>query len=278
MEHEVELNKLKLMARNIRRRILDMSYATGDSGVHLGGALSIVDALAALYGSIMKYNPQNPEWERRDRFILSKGHTGVALYATLAEVGILSQEDIDSFQKNGSYFATHPIINRQKGIEFSTGSLGMGLSLGIGVAIAAKMRGHRHRVYVCLGDGECNEGSVWESIMAAAHFQLDNLILIIDKNSMQQSGKTKEIMQNEELEFKLHSFGWSVISLEGNDIEQFLYAFDEYKKDGKPWAIVSNTVKGSGFTFSEDNAAWHHGVMSKSQYEAAVLEFENKNL
>ncbi|MDR2642647.1 MAG: transketolase [Planctomycetaceae bacterium] len=269
-----ELEKLKSMAKNIRRRILDMAYNAGSSGAHLGGALSIVELLAVLYGSVLRYDPKNPDWDKRDRFILSKGHTGLALYAALAEVGILSQADIDSFQKNESQFTTHPTINHQKGIEFSTGSLGMGLSLAVGVALAAKIRNQEHRIFVCLGDGECNEGIVWEAIMAATNFKLDNLIAIIDKNSFQQSGKTNEIMNNENLEIKFQAFGCNVIESDGNDVEHLLYAFDEYKPDGKPYVFISNTIKGYGFTFSENNNTWHHGVLSKSQYDAAVAEFE----
>ncbi|MDR0391880.1 MAG: transketolase [Planctomycetaceae bacterium] len=267
---------LSTMAKNIRRRVLDMCYSAGASGAHLGGALSIVELLAVLYGSVLRYDPKNPEWEERDRFILSKGHTGLALYAVLAEVGILTQEEIDSFQKNESNFTTHPIINRQKGIEFSTGSLGMGFSLGVGVALAAKMKKQQHRIFVCLGDGECNEGSVWEAIMSASNFQLDNLIVIVDKNAFQQSGKTNEIMSNEQLESKFQAFDWNVINVEGNNIKQLLDAFDKYKPNGKPFAFISNTIKGYGFTFAENNIAWHHGVMSKSQYEAAVAEFESR--
>jgi transketolase len=271
MEQEL-LNKIRLMAKNIRRRILDMTYAAGSSGAHIGGALSIVEVMATLYGTVLKYDPKNPDWNERDRFILSKGHTGIALYATLAEVGILNQDDIDSFQRSGSNFTTHPIINRQKGIEFSTGSLGMGLSLGIGVAIAAKIKRQSHRVFICLGDGECNEGSVWEAAMAAAHYQLDNIVSIIDRNSFQLSGKTSEIMNTSQLEIKWKSFGWNVIDVEGHDIEQLLYTFDMYKKERQPCLIILNTVKGKGFSFSENNNAWHHSVLSKSQYDLAVEE------
>ncbi|MDR1483610.1 MAG: transketolase [Planctomycetaceae bacterium] len=270
-----ELERLKSMARRIRRRILDMSYSAGSSGAHLGGALSIVELLSVLYGSVLRYDAKNPDWEERDRFILSKGHTGLALYAALAEVGILSSEEIDSFQKNESNFTTHPIINRKKGIEFSTGSLGMGLSLGLGVALAAKMRSQKYCIFVCLGDGECNEGSVWESAMAAANFQLDNLIAIVDKNALQASGKTNKIMNNDNIEVKWNSFGWNVINSNGNDIEQLLHAFDKYIPNNKPYVFILETIKGYGFTFSENNASWHHGVMSKSQYDAAVAEFEN---
>ncbi|MDR1480532.1 MAG: transketolase [Planctomycetaceae bacterium] len=271
----VELKRLELMARKVRRRILDMAYAAGSSGAHLGGALSIVELLVVLYGSVLRYDPKNPNWEDRDRFVLSKGHTGIALYAMLAEVGILSQEDVDSFQKNDSNFTTHPIIDHSKGIEFSTGSLGMGLSLAVGAALGAKKKNQKNRrVYVCIGDGECNEGSIWEAAMAAANFELDNLIAIVDKNLFQMSGKTSEIMNNDNFEFKWSAFGWNVVDVEGNDIEQLLYAFNKYKMDGKPWMFISNTIKGHGFTFSENNSAWHHNVLSKSQYDAAVAEFE----
>jgi transketolase len=270
------INRIELMSRRIRRRILDMAYAAGASGAHIGGALSIVELLATLYSHVLKYDPSNPTWEKRDRFILSKGHNGIALYAVLAEVGILSQEEIDSFQKSGSMFTTHPIMNRQKGIEFSNGSLGMGLSLGAGLAMAAKIKGQRHRVLVCMGDGECNEGNIWEAAMTAAHYNLDNMIALIDKNTFQLGGSTDKIMNTGELALKWAHFGWNVVDIEGHDVEQILCAFDEYRMEHQPWAIILNTTKGKGFSFSENNNAWHNGVITKSQYDAAVKELDSQ--
>jgi transketolase len=270
------LNKIKLMAKNMRQRIIDMTYVAGSSGAHLGGALSMVEILATLYGGILRYDINNPLFQDRDRFILSKGHSGLALYSVLAEIGMLTNEDINSFQKNDSYFTTHPIINRQKGIEFSNGSLGMGLALGIGEAIAAKRRNQSHRVFVCIGDGECNEGSVWEAIMSAAHFQLNNIVAVIDKNSFQMSAKTEDIMNTAPLPEKFLSFGWQVVTVEGHDIESLFNIFNPINNSRKPLAVIANTVKGKGVTFSENNNAWHHSVMTKSQYEAAIAELQNK--
>ena len=189
-----KIKKIEAMAKRMRKKVLDMALAAGASSSHFGGGLSIVDITATLYGAIMKLDPKNPKWENRDRFILSKGHGVLGYYTALSEIGYISEKDLKTFEKDGTYLFGHPVMNRSKGIEFSNGSLGMGLSLGIGVALAGKRKNIDFKVYVLMGDGECNEGSVWEAAMAAPQYKLKNLVAILDRNNMQQTGTNSEIM------------------------------------------------------------------------------------
>jgi len=223
----------------------------------------------------MNYNAKNPEWEDRDRFILSKGHGVLGFYTALHEIGLISKDDLMTFEKTNSYLLGHPVMNRKKGIEFSNGSLGMGLSVGIGVALAAKKKKKNYKVYVLIGDGECNEGSVWEAAMAAPNFKLDNIISIIDRNNLQQTGTNKEIMSVGNITEKWKSFGWDVIELDGHNIEELYNAFKKERNSTKPLAIIANTIKGKGFSFSENNNDWHHKVMTKSQYDMALKELDD---
>ena len=266
------MNKLEAMARRMRRKVLDMALAAGANSSHFGGGLSIVDITATLYGEIMNLDTNNPEWEGRDRFILSKGHGVLGYYTALSEIGYISEEDLGTFEKNGSYLYGHPVMNRSKGIEFSNGSLGMGLSLGIGVALAGKRKKIDYKVYVLMGDGECNEGSVWEAAMAGAHYRLDNLVAILDKNNLQQTGANSEIMSVGDLVSKWESFGWSVSEIDGHNIPDIYDALMNANNQKGPYAIVANTIKGKGFSFSENNNIWHHAPLSSSQYEAALEE------
>ena len=239
--------------------------------------ISIIEITATLFGAIMRYDRNNPEWSERDRFILSKGHGVLGYYAALAEAGFVPTEDLLTFEKTESYLVGHPVINREKGIEFSNGSLGMGLSLGIGVALAGKRRNSEYKVYVLMGDGECNEGSVWEAAMAATHFKLDNLVAIIDKNNFQLGGPNSDIMSVGDLVAKWRSFGWDVVEVDGHNIGELYDAFCRVNIPKKPVAIVANTIKGKGVSFAENNNAWHHAVLTKSQYELAIAEL-NKEL
>lgn len=259
------------MARNMRRTILDMSLAAGASSSHFGGGLSIVDIMASLFGAVMRYDPKNPEWDARDRFILSKGHGCLGYYAALAEIGLLSQVEIQSFETTGSILLGHPVMNRKKGIEFSTGSLGMGLSLGIGVAVAGQRRNRDYSVYVILGDGELNEGSNWEAIMAAPNFKLSNLVAIVDRNTFQQTGSNEEIMPIGDIAAKFSTFGWRTLEIDGHDVGALLEALTSPRGE-QPTCIVAHTVKGKGFSFSEGDNDWHHKVLTKIQYEAGLEE------
>jgi transketolase len=271
------IQKIEQMSRRMRKNALDMALAAGASSSHFGSGFSIIEITAILYGVIMRYDRNNPQWSERDRFILSKGHGVLGYYAALAEAGFVPVEDLPTFEKTGSYLVGHPVINREKGIEFSNGSLGMGLSLGIGVALAGRRRNKKCKVYVLIGDGECNEGSIWEAAMAASHFKLDNLVAIIDKNNFQLGGPNSEIMSVGDLAGKWRSFGWDAVEVDGHNVGELYDAFCRANTSEEPVAIVANTIKGKGVSFAENNAAWHHAALSKSQYEIAMLELTKES-
>jgi transketolase len=254
------VREIERRATRMRRSILDMALAAGASSAHLGGALSMVEIAATLFGAVMKYDPRNPRWPERDRFILSKGHACLGYYAALADAGFLEPDDLATFEKTGSCLPGHPVINREKGIEFSTGSLGMGLSLGIGVALAAQRRRSGLTVYVVMGDGECNEGSVWEAAMAAAQFALENIV----------AGTSVDIMNIGDAGAKWRSFGWEVTEVDGHSPAALLEAFSAPRPPGRPSAVIAHTVKGKGCAFAEHNNDWHHAVLTRAQYDIAV--------
>ncbi len=272
--HTEDIKNIKNFSLEVKKNILEMALAAGASSAHFGGALSIVEIISILFAHQMKIDKKNVNWEKRDRFILSKGHACLAYYAALCEIGYISKEELKTFEKNDSNLLGHPVKNTKLGIDFSNGSLGMGLSLGIGVALSSKKKKLNFNVYVILGDGECNEGSVWEAAMAAPNFKLDNLYVIIDKNNFQQTGSNKEIMNVENLKDKWSSFGWHAIELDGHNIEDLFEFFKNSQKIKKPKAIIANTVKGKGFSFSENNNQWHHSVLTKSLYEKALKEIK----
>ena len=272
--HTEDIKNIKKFSLEVKKNILEMALAAGASSAHFGGALSIVEIISILFAHQMKIDKKNVNWEKRDRFILSKGHACLAYYAALCEIGYISKEELKTFEKNDTNLLGHPVRNTKLGIDFSNGSLGMGLSLGIGVALSSKKKKLNFNVYVILGDGECNEGSVWEAAMAAPNFKLDNLYVIIDKNNFQQTGSNKEIMNVENLKDKWSSFGWHAIELDGHNIEDLFEFFKNSQKIKKPKAIIANTVKGKGFSFSENNNQWHHSVLTKSLYEKAIKEIK----
>ena len=219
----LELEKieyLKVISRRMRLRILELAYKVGKSGAHLGGGLSAVEILATIYGSILKYNLDAPLDQNRDRFILSKGHAAIALFSALEQVGFLTKDELDQFEVNGSPYYAHASRNLLKGIEFSGGSLSLGLSFGVGVALASKIDGLKNHIYVLVGDGECDEGLIWESLMSAAHYNLTNLTVIVDFNRLQSDGYSKEIMNKLTIPEKIRSFGFNVKEIDGNDINQ----------------------------------------------------------
>jgi transketolase len=263
---------IEAMAKRMRKTALDVALGAGGKSAHIGGALSIVDITATLFGAVMRLDPKNPEWPDRDRFILSKGHGVLGYYTALAEAGFIPLDELMKFEETGSYLLGHPVMNRPKGIEFSNGSLGMGLSLGIGVSISARRRNQDFRVFVVMGDGECNEGSVWEAAMAAAHFKLKNLVAIIDRNNLQQTGTNADIMSIGDVAAKFTSFGWRVIELNGHDAGALFDALNPRNTTDQPLAIVAHTVKGKGFSFTENNNDWHHAVLTRSQYDTAMQE------
>ena len=271
-----QIKSVKNFAFNLRKHILKMAFEAGSSSSHLGGALSIVEIISFLFSHHMKIDKKNINWEDRDRFILSKGHACLAYYAALAEIGFIEMKELDTFEKDGSNLLGHPVLNKKIGIDFSTGSLGMGLSIAIGLSISAKKRKKDFKVFVILGDGENNEGSIWEAAMSAPNFKLDNLYVIIDKNNFQQTGTNKQIMNTESLSDKWKSFGWEVSEADGHNIIE-LFNFFEIKSS-KPKLLIANTIKGKGVSFSENNNDWHHAVLTKNFYEKALNELEiNKN-
>ena len=274
-DKEKNIQNIKNFSIELKKNILEMAFSAGASSSHFGGALSIVEIVSTLFSHEMKLKKDDPNWEDRDRFILSKGHACLAYYAALCEIGFISKDELKTFEKDDSNLLGHPVINKKLGIDFSNGSLGMGLSLGIGVAISLKKKNKKNNVYVILGDGECNEGSVWEASMAASNFKLDNLYAIIDRNNFQQTGSNKDIMDTTDLFKKWSSFGWDTFELDGHNIEELYNYFDKEQIPKKPKAIIANTIKGKGFTFSENNNDWHHAVLSKKLYEEAINELEN---
>ncbi len=273
-----DINNIEQMTARMRRHILDMALEAGAHSSHFGGGLSVVDITATLFGSVMNIRSNEPEWADRDRFILSKGHGCLGYYTALHEAGFITRDELMTFEKTDSFLYGHPVMNRDKGIEFSSGSLGMGLSLGIGVAVAAKRRAKDHRCFVIMGDGESNEGSNWEAMMAAPHHKLDNLVLILDRNRHQQTGTNTEIMDVGDAPAKLRAFGWHVEDIDGHDVGALYDVLSARRSDGVPLAVVANTVKGKGFSFSEDDNSWHHKVLTKKQYEAAIEELSGELL
>lgn len=267
----MHIQKIEDMAKKMRRKILDISYSSKESA-HFGGGLSIVDITATLYSAVLRYDTKNTAWEDRDRFILSKGHSVLGYYSALLEAGIISEEIFATYQMNESDLTAHPVMNIPLGIESSNGSLGQGLSMGVGLALAAKRKTKKHRIYVLLGNGECNEGSVWEAIMSAAHFKLDNLIAVVDNNGFQSDGESETIIDCGDFEGKWKSFGWNVCSVDGHNISELYNAFVECNVKNKPKVVIANTIKGKGVSFMENNNEWHHNRLTKENYDQALQE------
>lgn len=267
------VKKCAVAAQRMRCNIVDMTYNTGKTGAHLGGSLSIVELLACLYVGVLRYHAENPNWEGRDRVILSKGHAAMALYPAMVEAGMIDRKELLNFKKDGSRLGGHPSLNGLPGIEYASGSLGQGLSLGVGACLALKRKNNfDSRVFVYLGDGECDEGSVWEAAASASHYRLNNMVAVVDMNAIQYDGYTTDVLNMAPFENKWRDFGWDVISIDGHNIKEILDAY-AYRGD-KPLAILARTVKGKGISFMENNWRFHNAVLSKEQYEQAVKELE----
>lgn len=252
-----------------------MTVRAGQEGGHLGPGFSIVEIVATLYFEVMRKDPQNPCWPDRDRFVLSKGHGVLGLYPVLAECGYFPVEVLDTFVQAKSSLSGHPCMKSTPGIECNTGSLGHGLSIGLGMALAAKIDKKDYDTYVLIGDGEQNEGMIWEAVMAAKQYRADNLVVIVDRNQMQSDGFSKSIIDMEPLSDKWKSFGWEVKEVNGHDIGQLLDAFDrDIRPKGKPYVVIAHTTKGKGVSFFENNNAWHHASLSKEEAKAALDEIE----
>lgn len=267
----LEKQELEQKARKVREDIIEEVYSA-KSG-HPGGSLSIADILTVLYFREMNIQPENPDWEERDRFVLSKGHCSPALYSCLANRGFFPVEDLKGFRNINSYLQGHPDKNKVPGVDMTTGSLGQGLSAANGMAIAGKVDKKDYRVYCVLGDGEIEEGQIWEAAMAASQYQLDNLCVIVDNNNLQIDGTIEEVMSSYPIDEKFRSFGFQVINIDGHDIEEIIKAFEVAKNvKGKPTCIIAKTTKGKGITFMENQAGWHGKAPNEEQYNQAMAE------
>ena len=267
-------DELREKAKELRKMLLTMIYKA-QSG-HPGGSLSATDIVASLYFHTLRVDPKNPKWEDRDRFVLSKGHVCPVLYSALIMRGFISEDTIGTLRKQGSILQGHPDMKRCPGIEISTGSLGQGISCAVGMAIAGKMDEKEYRVYTLLGDGECDEGQVWEAAQAANKYQLDNLTVIIDNNGLQNDGFAKDIMPTLDLRAKFEAFGFQAVRIDGHNVDEITAALDFMKtqKNGKPKCIVCNTVKGKGVSFMENVALWHGLAPNDEQYAQAMEDVE----
>ncbi len=263
--------ELEAKARQIRQDIIREIAAAGSG--HPGGSLSCADILTALYFDVMNIDPGNPGAEDRDRFVLSKGHAAPALYACLAERGYFPTEELVTLRKLGSRLQGHPSMKKLPGLEMSTGSLGQGFSCAVGMALAGRHDGSPARVYTALGDGELQEGLVWEAAMAAAHYGLDNLCAVVDHNGLQIDGRNDDVMKVNPIDEKFRAFGWNVICIDGHDMAQITGAFAKARAfSGKPTVIVAETVKGKGVSFMEDQAGWHGKAPDAGQAAQALEE------
>lgn len=268
---------IEATSAKMRRHIIEMGYSAGGRGAHFGPALSSVEIVASLFFNVMNHDPMNPRMPERDRFVLSKGHACLSYYSALVEAGYITEEDMYTFKQDESFLSGHPSLNMDYGIEVSTGSLGNGFAIACGMAKAAKIKREDHMVYCVVGDGECNEGIIWEAAMNAVKNKLDNMVAIVDRNGVQLAGPTKEIMDFD-IEAAWRAFGWEVLVIdEGNDIATMIKAIEEMKNSnsGKPHVIIANTVKGKGVSFMEGSLNWHARVMDKEQYEEAVSYLES---
>lgn len=276
MENNLLIEEIKDKAELMRRDCIEMGYAAGSNGAHFGPALSCLDMVATLYFNVMHHDSKNPELPERDRFVMSKGHACLAYYAALIESGYIPREMIPQFKGNNSILCGHPSMNMQYGIEISSGSLGNGFPVACGMAKAAKVKGEKHKVYCIVGDGECNEGIVWEAALNAAKYQLDNLIVLVDINSFQLSGTTSEVMPID-LDALWKAAGWDVYHIEdGNDVDQVLRCLNEVNKseNGKPHVILTKTVKGKGISYMENNLKFHATSINEDQYRQAIADLD----
>lgn len=265
--------RLEEIARNIRKDVFKMALNSGTKGAHIGGSMSAADILAVLYGDIMKYKVDDPTWDGRDRFIMSKAHSTIGLYGALHYAGFLKDEDIEGAMQGESVFFKHPKLDVAHGLEFSGGSLGQGLALGVGSLLAMKLRSNTtSKVYVMLGDGECDEGSVWEAASSAVHFGLHQLTVIVDANGLQNDGTTSKVMNKGNMVDRWRSIGFETIEVDGHDVEDIRNAF--LIQTTKPKAIIAHTIKGKGVSFAENKVEWHIGYFTKEMYMQAMEELK----
>lgn len=266
--------QLNQMAKRVRRSVVDMAHAAGKAGAHLGGGLSCVEIMTSLYGGVFRFDKENPTDVERDRFLTGKAHCILTQYSVMQELGIITEEEKYTFAKDGGLLIGYP-KNEKIGLEYSGGTLGMALSVGVGMAIDAKKRGRSHKVYVMIGDGECNEGIIWEAVMTAIKYELSNLVIIVDRNKLQLSGTTEEVMDMGDLGAKFEVFGCAVQNVDGHKIEELMEAYHHLSND-KVNVIVAHTIKGKGISFVENHVEWHQNQLSDELYEQALIELGGK--
>ena len=272
---ELEIKQLKITACKVRMGIVESTHAAKCG--HPGGSLSAADMFTYLYFKELNVNPAEPQWADRDRFVLSKGHCAPGLYAALAHRGFFPVEDLLTLRRIDSYLQGHPNMNMVPGVDMSTGSLGQGISTACGMALAAKLKKQENRVYTLLGDGEIQEGQVWEAAMFAAHYKLDNMVVIVDNNGLQIDGNIADVMSPYPIVDKLVAFGFHTMAIDGHDFDQIEAALEEAKTvKGQPCAIILRTVKGKGVSFMENNAGWHGVAPNDQQYEQAMAELKQQ--
>jgi transketolase len=271
MLDETKLQYLRRKALEIRRSILEMVYRA-NSG-HVGGSLSAADLVVSLYYHLMRHRPQDPKWSERDRFILSKGHCAPVIYAALADCGYFPKGDLNRFRRPGSHLQGHPYQPNTPGIEASTGTLGLGLSTGLGMALAAKLRHQDHYYYILCGDGELQEGQIWEAAMFGNKYRLDHVIAFVDRNYLQTDGNSEDIMPLDPLPSKWKSFGWNTYEIDGHNFEEIIQTVEGAKQvTGRPTMIIARTIKGKGVSFMENVVSWHGTPPSKEDFERAMQE------
>lgn len=266
-----DVEEIENKALKMRQWIVKMIYEAGSG--HPGGSLSVADIIATLYFHEMRYDPRNPNWVDRDRIVLSKGHAAPAMYSAMAIAGFFPQKELLTLRKLGTRLQGHPSMHRLPGIDMSTGSLGQGLSAAVGMALAGKLDRKNYRVYAILGDGEIQEGQVWEAAMSASHYHLDNLVAIVDKNNLQIDGPCDSVMNITPVGLKFKAFRWYVIEIDGHDIKELISALEKAKeREGRPTVIVANTIKGKGVSFMEGNVGFHGKAPDAEQYKQALKE------
>ena len=268
------MNKAELsgVCRQMRRDIINMTANAGSG--HPGGSLSAVELMASVFYNHMRIDPENPRWADRDRFVLSKGHAAPCYYAVLAELGFISRDEFKNFRQLHSILQGHPDCKKVPGVDASTGSLGQGCSIAVGMALGAKVQGKDTKVFTLLGDGECQEGQIWEALMSAAHYKLDNLTVIVDNNGLQIDGSNDEVMSLGDMPAKLRAFGFDFCEIDGHDLDAIEAALSAPVVPGKPRCILAHTVKGKGVSFMENQAGWHGKAPNAEQYAQAMSELE----
>ena len=267
---ENNISRLREMAIRMRKMALDMALSAGTKGAHIGGGFSAMEIMAVLYGEVLRVDPRHPLAPERDRLLISKNHCTIAHFPALVEKGYIKEEELSSYTANGSRLIGYP-YDPEIGLEYSGGSLGMAISVGVGQALSAKKKHLDFNVYVLMGDGELNEGSIWEAFMSAKQFKLNNLIVVIDRNHLCYDGTTEEVMQLGDLTAKMKSFGFHTIDCNGHDISDLLMAFDNLSEDS-PNAIICDTVKGKGLSFAENRPEWHQRAITQEQYDIALAD------